>query len=269
MDTSKKLFVIALSISFVCACMRVCVALEFSPFLGTVTSDEINIRADSTVSAPAIYQTRKGDYVDVIFELYDWYKIKLPKKSPSYIKKDLIAPLSERAGKVIKENVNIRMGPSSGDPIIGKAHRDEVVTILAVHGDWYRIEPVDNSYGWISKRFVQKATVPPPVQLVVPTLPPTQVKPVITAVAPQPIPPNTLTSGSLISVEGIVKPHGKIFKRVATHKLIHQHDTIFLLKGNKKTLDALINHTVKVQGTLITDDTRYPIIEIEKIEALD
>ncbi len=71
-------------------------------------------------------------------------------------------------------------------------------------------------------------------------------------------------------IEGIIKPYGIVFKRPATHKLITSDNKIFLLKGNKKSLDQLNYHRVKVIGKVTGPDSqKYPIIEIEKIEELD
>ena len=73
-----------------------------------------------------------------------------------------------------------------------------------------------------------------------------------------------------ITIEGIIKPYGKVFRRIATHKLITQDGKIFLLKGSKKNLDSLNYRKVKVMGKLSNlAKQKYPIIEILKIEVLD
>ena len=62
-------------------------AQDFQKFNGEITSDNINIRTDSTVGSDIICALKKHDKVEVTAELYDWYKIRLPKNAPSFVKK--------------------------------------------------------------------------------------------------------------------------------------------------------------------------------------
>ncbi|MFA6217041.1 MAG: SH3 domain-containing protein [Candidatus Omnitrophota bacterium] len=258
-----KLFLI------ICACLAIQSgygrAEDFKAFLGEITSANINIRSDSTVTAPIIYTLNKGDYINVTRELYDWYRIKLPKTAPSYIKKDLIALISNRAAKVTKNSVNIRLSPNEASPIVGKAYQDEIITILeSQDGQWYKIEPIDNSFGWVNKRFVKKATYTPP---------PANTTSVMTSAGTQVVinkPVADAKTEKYVTLEGIIKPYGRVFRRIATHKLIDKNDTVYLLKGDKKTLNALNNHKTRIVGKIIPSEKEStPLIQIDKIEALD
>jgi uncharacterized protein YgiM (DUF1202 family) len=117
---------------------------------------------DSTVSSAVICVLNKGERVEVTLELYDWYKIRLPKAAPAYIKKNMAACLSYttqkycESAKVIKNSVNIRLSPNESSPIIGKAVKDEIINIQQEKGGWYKIYPIINSYGWIHKKFINK-----------------------------------------------------------------------------------------------------------------
>jgi len=72
---------------------------------------------------------------------------------------------------------------------------------------------------------------------------------------------------SNILLTGIVKPYGIVFKRIATHKLITPDEKIYLLKGNRTSLNALNYHKVKVTGKIISpQNAKYPIIEVKIIE---
>ena len=64
-------------------------AEEKIPFLGEINADNINLRADATTTAAVIYTLNKGERVDVVAEFYEWYKVRLPKNVPVYIKKSL------------------------------------------------------------------------------------------------------------------------------------------------------------------------------------
>ncbi len=137
-----------------------CFAENFEPFLGEVNTESINLRSDSTVNSEIICKLHKADKLEVILELYGWYKVKLPKNAPVYIKKNLVAASGQNitigTALVLKDNVNIRLRPSETAPIIGRANKDEQIKILEDNGDWYKIEPAANSFGWVHKRFVNK-----------------------------------------------------------------------------------------------------------------
>jgi len=272
MRTGHKIFPTALLLFVLFSAANILSAQEPASFTGVVNADNINIRSDSTVSAQIICKSAKGERLEVVSERYDWYKIRLPKQAPSFIKKNLVAGIEDKPAdsfdklktsasgliknaKVIKDSVNIRLAPSETSPILGKVDRNEVITVLEDKGGWYKIEPVNNSFGWISSKFISKVSATATSQGAVVRLP-------IAAAKPEPT--------QAQQIEGIIKPYGIVFKRPATHKLITSDNKIFLLKGNKKSLDQLNYHKVKVTGKSIGPDTqKYPIIEIEKIEELD
>jgi len=269
MCTGHKIFPVASLLFILFSASNILCAGEPVPFTGEVNANNINIRSDSTVSAEIICKSAKGERLEVVSERYDWYKIRLPKQAPSFIKKNLVAGIEDKPAdsfdklkasgneliknaKVIKDRVNIRLTPSESSPILGKVDRNEVLTVLEDKGGWYRIEPVNNSFGWISSKFISKVSTAATSQ---------------GAVQQQAI---SVTEGKNTIIEGIIKPYGIVFKRPATHKLITSDNKIFLLKGNKKSLDQLNYHKVKVIGKLTGPDSqKYPIIEVEKIEALD
>jgi uncharacterized protein YgiM (DUF1202 family) len=127
---------------------------------GQVNSDNINLRADSTPVSEVICIVNKGTEVEVVEEYYDWYKIRLPKSAPSYIKKRFVACLDEAVqpvcsnARVISNRVNIRARPSESAPILGRADKTQSLVILSEEKGWYKIQPIPNSYAWIHKKFI-------------------------------------------------------------------------------------------------------------------
>ncbi len=247
-------------------------------FTGQVNVNGINVRVDATVNAEVICTLAKGELIEVVWEAYDWYKIRLPVEAPAYIKKNLLecnnvkADFASPSGKclsakVIKDKVNIRLRPTESAWILGKVDKATVVNIIADEEGWYKIQPVYQSYGWVNKKFVNKEVV----------LLPKQDAPVKVI--------NTLKSGALV-VEGKISPYGIVLWRKATHKLITSENKIYFLKGDRKCLDSLNYRKVKVTGKLISPSaspvrsgaprcgtsngaSRYPIIQIDVIEALN
>ena len=227
----------------------IALAQDSFPFPGEINADNVNIRADSTVTSESISKVNKGDSVEVVLELYDWYKIRLPKQAPSYIKKTLVIPLDEKSAKVAKERVNIRVYAAESSAIIGKANKDEIITILGEEGDWYKIEPVNKSFGWINKKFVNIVTAAK--------------SPAITTAPAEPSPIE-----EIVTVEGLLKP--KFFTSIATHKLISTDKNVFLLKGDREMLNKFLSQKVKVTGkSVICAGQDYSLIEVTNIEPLN
>jgi len=248
---------ISIAILFILVVGRVCFAEEPDSsgqkkclFVGEVNSDSINIRSDSTVNSEVVCKINKKECVDVISESYDWYKIRLPQNAPSFIKKDFVDISDDKTATVSKDNVNVRLRPDTASAILGKIDRDEAVNILEDRGGWYKIEPINSSFGWIRKNFVNKIDEE-------------KIKLAKKAKKDE----REATTDKSISVEGIIKP--KTFTRIATHKLITEDDEVYLLNGNKEELASLNGRRVKVVGKIIPAEYSNPIIEIEKIEALD
>jgi len=215
-------------------------------FQGEVNADDINIRSDSTSNSEVICKINKSQTVDVISELYDWYKIKLPTEAPSFINKEFTSPVDNKTAKVMKDNVNIRLKPNTSSAILGRVNTNEVVIVLEERGDWYRIEPVKDSAGWIHKNFVNKL----------------EKKKTKLAKKDETVVDRNIT------LEGIIRP--KTFTRVATHKLITEDDKVYLLRGDRETLNSLNKRRARITGKLVDPTAETdPIVEVEKIEALD
>lgn len=217
---------------------------------GQINSDNINIRADSTVNSQVICVAYRGEPVEIVKEAYEWYKIRLPKNAPSFIRKDFVLPINEKSGKIISDRVNIRLSPDDSSAVLGMSEKNQVIDIIGEEGEWYRIEPLSDTFGWVHKKFVSKA--------------PPAAKEEKALAAEKP------SADENITIEGIIRPYGRVFNRIATHKLITADKKTFFLKGNKEGLDSLNYHKVKVTGKLIEPESKKnKVVEIKKIEALD
>lgn len=238
----------------------------FAPFTGEISADSINLRVDATVSSAVICVLNKGQLVEVVSEVYEWYKVRLPKEAPSYVKKRLLEcidintvnPGACSTAKVIKDRVNIRLAPSESSWILGKADKLTVVNILEDAGGWCKIVPIHQSYGWVNKKFVNLSSKEPELSK-------QEVESPKTA---QPV--EAAQSASSLIIEGTVSPYGVVLWRKATHKLVTAKDEVYFLKGNRKSLNNLNYHKVRVTGKLISPDgSKNPVIETDIIEALD
>ncbi|MFA4888194.1 MAG: SH3 domain-containing protein [Candidatus Omnitrophota bacterium] len=134
-----------------------CLADGQSPFYGQVNTDNINLRADSSANAEIICTVKKDSRLYVMLERFGWYKVRLPPGAPCYIKKEFVTLGDDpKAGKVNAPKVNLRLAPTESSPILGWANTDETMAIaeLTADGQWYKIIPTLNCYGWVNKRFI-------------------------------------------------------------------------------------------------------------------
>lgn len=244
-------------------------AQSFVAFTGQVNSGGINVRVDSTVGSEIICTLAKGDLVEVVGESYDWYKIRLPKEAPAYIRQDLLecnntatnnlnpglnAPSSRcLSATVLKDKVNIRLAPSESSWILGKVDKATVVNVVSQRNGWFRIHPVYQSYGWVNKKFISKEII--------------EVKPVAVVVQPA---ISVNQAGESLVVQGVIGPYGVVLWRKATHKLATLDGKTYLLKGDRRSLNSLNGRKVQISGKLVRPVSgKYPIIQIDTIEVLE
>ncbi|MEW6101793.1 MAG: SH3 domain-containing protein [Candidatus Omnitrophota bacterium] len=259
----KKLLSYAGTAVFILLCL---LTLSFSKEAFTalqVTENDINIRSDSTVSSEVICRVNRGQKLKIRTERYGWYKVHLPKQAPCYIKRELVECVKHEEGiqkqcqaaKVIKSRINVRLRPDESSPILGKLNEGELVDIRSPHKDWYKISPPESTFGWIHEKFVKGIFE--------------KEAPVEEKLLPAGVKPAAETERG-ITITGIINPHGVVFRRTATHKLITQDKEIFLLKGDKKALDKLNHRRAKATGKLITiEGQKYPLLEVYEVEVLD
>lgn len=279
MRSNNKRFVPVAMITFILTGLCCLLNAEaFDLFRGEINADDINIRADSTITSEIISKINKNDKVIVVSEAYDWYKIRLPKDAPAFIKKNFCITIDEKTVKITKNKVNIRLHPAESSPIIGRIdNKDEIINITENSGEWYKIVPVADSFGWIHKKFVAK---------IIEEITPQNMEKETTQQSAKngtiqqtfqekdssqtvKITEEDLSADMQIIAEGIIEPYGKFWKRKATHKLVTSDNKVFLLKGSKEQLKTFTRQKVRITGKLIADEKqKYPVIEILNMENL-
>ncbi|MCM8756449.1 MAG: SH3 domain-containing protein [Candidatus Omnitrophica bacterium] len=122
--------------------------------LGKINKDEINVRTDSTLNASILGYLKKGEYVLIIDEKYEWYKVILPPRFYAYVYHRYIKKVSDNQLMVIANNLNLRSQPSLKSPIIGKVNRGELLNIIDEGDEWIKVKAFPNLVGWVYKSFV-------------------------------------------------------------------------------------------------------------------
>jgi len=244
---------------------------EKYPFYAAVVIDGVNVRTDSTINSEVIINLSKGDVVSVIKEFYDWYKIILPKNAVCYVFSRYISASSQNSGAINSENVNVRMAPNTKSAILGRLKKGTIVNITNFAGDWYTIEPTNETYGWIHKSVVKSAEdtnfIPQPATIKSTNTSATTAA-IITAQNKKEEPKNTL------EIEGTVSGQKKslgLFKKQLSYKLTTADNKAYILTTNKYKLNDYINNKVRVKGRTVLGSSNpdYPTIEVEEITKLN
>lgn len=124
------------------------------PFLAESTGDKVNVRAGQSTNFERLCQLSNGEEVVVLGKEYSWYKIQLPPSAKSFVSKDYVQYLGLNAGGVVAADVNIRAGAGIHHTVLGQLSKGEQIYIQEDLDEWYRIEPVAESYGWVSEKFL-------------------------------------------------------------------------------------------------------------------
>ncbi len=247
----KIKFSTAIAVYLLGICLAIPALAQYSS--GIVNTDNINIRCDSNTNSAIIAKLAKGQRVEILLEKYDWYKIRLPRYAPAYIKKQFVEISDKRKAKVTANNVNIRLTPNDGAAIIGKSEQGEPIEVLAESGEWYKIEPVKNSFGWAHKQFIATAN---PIR-------PAAAQTTITAATVI-----TEPQAADIVYEGILQPTAN---KHYPYKLVTKEYAIYLVKpGTANNLEELIYQKIRLTAkTSSTPKEKYSVIEAIKAETLE
>jgi N-acetylmuramoyl-L-alanine amidase len=153
----------------------------------TVNVSSLRVRTGPSTSHPIIGGLSKGQSVQVIGEVQDWYKISYNGQS-AYISKDYVSKAgggqpqpqpqvtvrTDGSYVVNVESLRIRKGPATYHPIIGGVLKGQTLKVTGIENGWYKIER-NGTTGYVSSEYVtfvqgaapqqQPAPQPQPVQV--------------------------------------------------------------------------------------------------------
>lgn len=287
---------VGLSLLFFLLCPPADGRQEFFPFLGEVTTDRVHVRAGQSVNFETLYQLNKGDQIVVADRAFNWYKIKLPTTAKSYVSDKYVQLLSNKSARITADEVNIRGGAGITHTILGRAASGTQVRILEKLEGWYRIEPVEGTYGWVTAEFVRFAAqdIPPTSGLRLyarqpisggPEEPPAAQAPSLVIVQEPmetgaltaattsqeilPMPKITSPMPEVVTVMGYLEQHHGLEFKDIQYRLENNSQPSYYIQGLKHALDKFLHHKVTVEGTVKTNvqsQDSYPVIIVSKIQ---
>ncbi len=97
-----------------------------------------------------------GAVKDMLWNVYD-------KLDPNYLSGDLVmnvnvaatAPVTKAKVTTERSNLNIRKGPGTDQPIVGKAGHHEIITVVSQTNDqWWLVRTKDNEEGYVYAQYL-------------------------------------------------------------------------------------------------------------------
>ncbi len=130
-------------------------ALKNESFVGVVSGDRVNIRANDTTSSEVLCQLNKGEEVNVVGRKGKWYKVELPKNVLVYVHKTNVS--GKNGLWVISEDkTNVRAAATQSSSVVGKLSKGANVKVIKEYLDWCEIEAPKGAFGWVYSDYVKK-----------------------------------------------------------------------------------------------------------------
>jgi len=245
---------------------------EFFPFLAEVTSDHVNVRAGQSANFERLCQLDKGDHVIILDKNFSWYKVRLPKIAKSYIIEKYVLLRGKDRGEVIADNVNIRAGAGIKFSVIGQLDSGDKVTILEYGQKWYKIEPVEGSFGWILDKYLAfkskdikayhpKILITKEQQLAKQREEEQRKK------AEEIKRQKELEAKSKVSLKGLLKTAKGNESKGIYYKLVTHEQTVYFIQGFKGMLDDFLNFIVQLEGKKVTGEGQpNPVVNVLKVQ---
>ncbi|MCK4810337.1 MAG: SH3 domain-containing protein [Candidatus Omnitrophica bacterium] len=146
----------ALTFTFMFFTHMLSYALTF-PLGGRVKNDRVNVRSDCTVNSFSLFKLNTDEYVEIIGEKYEWYKIKLPKQAGCYVASQYLNKTGKRKVQINTLSLNMRTGPSLKSPVVGRLKKGMVLTVLGEKDNWTQVSCYPYAWGWVYKGLLEVA----------------------------------------------------------------------------------------------------------------
>ena len=255
-------------------------AQEYFPFLGEITADKVQVRAGQHQNFEPIGTVNKGEEVVVVGKNFSWYKIKLPPQAESYISANYVEYLRDDIAQVKGTRVNVRAGKDTKFSILGQADKGQLVKVTERFLDWYKIEPLDNTCGWVSEDYLKfkSKEVPAARTVELPTLNIYKRKQMLEQQqatqepqkAEQPVTEDQSAGRITISAIGQVENlEGNANLKETSFQLVVNGQTAYLLEGPVSILEPFQHLKVKIDGYISSQtdlSNQYPVVFVTKID---
>ena len=169
-------------------------SFAYTQTTGTVTSNNVKVRASASTTASQVSSLKNGDTVDIVDEATDssgyvWYKIYVNKNEFGYVRSDLVSKkggsstttsstqsaaslpetsvtsTEQRTATVTSDSINVRKGAGTAYDAVGKVTKGNTVTITGEatgtdNKTWYQVSFGDGKTGFVRSDLVAVSDTP-------------------------------------------------------------------------------------------------------------
>ena len=232
---------------------------------GFVTANQLNIRAGAGEKQHVLGKLKKGESVFIITSVDDWYKVRPPEGASGWIYEDYLDKIAEIKTSDIpkpttltnkslntKEMIDYKKLPSIKTSDLDNYNTDNLKVIILAYSNFCNNYPnsaykEDLTYklNLLNIQLKNKQDEDTP----------------------------TIDSRNMIrdsiDISGTLRDLGRVYGTTATHKLKIKGRTNYYLKSSNINLDDYIYKEVTIQGNIEDNSSKYPLINIRKIEVIN
>lgn len=245
---------------------------DFFPFLGKIKEKSVHIRAGQSKSFESLGRLSMDQDVVVVDKSYSWYKVRLPQKANSYISNEFVKMVNNEVGEITSDRVNVRAGAGINFTVLGQVNKGDRVLILDQPEGWYKIQPVKDSYGWISEDLISF------VSSDVSGYNPGDIDKHLYEVEPdevveEELPPSEelVVDEPQTSFQGILTANKDSKNKDFQYLLTNSGQETYYLDGFSQLLNPFINYKVKIEGYIKDvpkDAYMYPVVVVTRIQLI-
>ena len=118
----------------------------------SVKADMARMRAGSSTQQPVLFELAQGYPLEVTGRKGRWVHVRDFEKDRGWVYRSL---LGKQPHVIVKaRTANVRSGPSTSSPVIGKAGYGEVLKTVEHRDTWVRVQRDSGKKGWIARTLV-------------------------------------------------------------------------------------------------------------------
>lgn len=117
----------------------------------SVAKDGVNLRSGPSTTSEVLYQLPAGYPLQVMSKEGEWYKVSDHEGDKGYIQSSVVNTTSHVIVKA--KECNVRSGPSTNDPVVGKSVQNVIFVKVEQKGAWVKVSHPDLT-GWVHKDLV-------------------------------------------------------------------------------------------------------------------
>ena len=254
----KKL---VLTLSLLCFGCITADAQEVFPFVAKVKAKTANVRAGQNTNFESLSQLTQGTQIVVVGSSFEWRKIKLPADAKAFVNAGFVKDLGEGIGEVTGNRLNIRAAALMNASIVGQLKKGDLVRVLEKKDDWYRIEPTQESFGWVHNDLIEKTDVAVPATRVVQA----PIRNIYVKKRTDEAKASSLPPG-VMGATGIVADLANNMISANIRHYIESDGKVYVLQGYRHVIDGFLHQKVRVEGVLKPDvKSDNPVLLVTKI----